>query len=181
MSKKIIRKKLLISRKSNFKNIGINYSLIKDILKKKEFSNKKTIGAYFPINYEIDCLYFLKIIQQNGYKISLPVINKQYQMDFYEWSFNKPLNVNILGIPEPYRLKKAYPDILLVPLVAFDEYKYRLGYGGGYYDRYIEKLCKLKKVTTIGLAFSFQCVKKLHINNHDRKLDFILTENYIVK
>ena len=70
---------------------------------------------------------------------------------------------------------------MLVPLVAFDQYKYRLGYGGGYYDRYIEKLSKLKKIITIGLAYSFQFVKKFQRNNHDKKLNYIVTENYIVK
>ena len=55
----------------------------------------------------------------------------------------------------------------------------RLGYGGGYYDRYIEKIKKIKKILTIGLAFSFQKVKKIPINSYDMKLDFILTEKYI--
>ena len=61
----------------------------------------------------------------------------------------------------------------------FDKFKYRLGYGGGYYDRYIYKISKLKKIITIGLAFSFQEINKLPKNNYDKKLDFILTENYI--
>ena len=181
MSKKIIRKNLLILRKNNFRNISINYSLIKAILKENKLLKKKIIGAYFPINYEIDCFEDLKKFEKNGYKISLPIIKKKYQMDFYEWSFNKPLNVNFMGIPEPCKFKKVYPDILLVPLVAFDQYKYRLGYGGGYYDRYIEKLSKLKKIITIGLAYSFQFVKKFQRNNHDKKLNYIVTENYIVK
>ena len=179
MSKKIIRKKLLISRKSNFKNIGINYSLIKDILKKKEFSNKKTIGAYFPINYEIDCLEILKQLEKSGHKISLPITRKGNKMDFFEWSSKQPLLISKIGIPEPFSKKKVYPDILLVPLVAFNKYKFRLGYGGGYYDRYIQKIKKIKKILTIGMAFSFQEVAKLPISRYDKKLDFIFTENYI--
>ena len=75
--------------------------------------------------------------------------------------------------------KKIYPDILLVPLVAFNKNKFRLGYGGGYYDRYIEKINKIKKILTIGMAFSFQEVKILPVNQYDKKLDFIFTENYI--
>ncbi len=63
--------------------------------------------------------------------------------------------------------------------MAFSKYKFRLGYGGGYYDRYIQKIKKIKKTLTIGMAFSFQEVKKLPINEHDKKLDFIFTENYI--
>ncbi len=63
--------------------------------------------------------------------------------------------------------------------MAFNKYKFRLGYGGGYYDRYIQKIKKIKKILTIGMAFSFQEVIKLPVNEYDEKLDFIFTENYI--
>ena len=80
-----------------------------------------------------------------------------------------------LGIPEPFAEKKILPDILIVPLVGFDKCKYRLGYGGGFYDRYINKIRKRKKVLTIGFAYSFQKVKNIPTNNYDIKLDFIIT------
>ena len=174
VSKKILRKKNLVYRKKNFKAVRLNYSFLIDIIKK----NKK-IGGYFPINHEIDSLEILDQLEKSGYKISLPVIKKNNKMDFYEWSFKDPLNLSKIGIPEPYIKKKVYPDAIIVPLVAFDKYKFRLGYGGGYYDRYIQKVTKNKKILTIGLAFTFQEIKKLHINEHDKKLDFIFTENYI--
>ena len=81
--------------------------------------------------------------------------------------------------PNLCQKKKVYPDILLVPLVAFNKYKFRLGYGGGYYDRYIQKMKKIKKIFTIGMAFSFQEVASLPITEHDKKLDFIFTEDCI--
>ena len=139
------------------------------------------IGAYYPINFEIECFEILKKLEKLGNQISLPVTKKKNQMDYFEWSFSEPLNVGKMGVPEPYKKRKVYPDILFVPLVAYDNYKYRLGYGGGYYDRYIEKISKIKKILTIGLAFSSQKVNKLPIDNHDKKLDFILTNNYIKK
>ena len=71
---------------------------------------------------------------------------------------------------------KVHPDILLIPLVAYDSNKNRLGYGGGFYDRYIKKLKKIKKILTIGLAFSFQKIKIINTNQFDQKLDFILTD-----
>ena len=100
-------------------------------------------------------------------------------MDFFEWSSKQPLSISKIGIPEPFSKKKVYPDIILVPMLAFDKQKFRLGYGGGFYDRYIQKIKKIKKIFTIGIAFSFQEVKKLPTNKFDKKLDFILTENYI--
>ena len=70
---------------------------------------------------------------------------------------------------------ESYPDILLVPLVAYDKNCNRIGYGGGFYDRYIKNK-KLKKVLTIGLAYSHQKVKNIPIEKNDIKLDFIITE-----
>ena len=176
MSKKILRKKKLTFRKNNFKTIKIKIISIKKILKLFNLKSNTKIGGYYPINHEIDSLEMLKKLFELGYKISLPVIKENNQMDFFDWSFDKPLCVGKMGIPEPFQLKKIYPDVIFVPLVAFDKYNYRLGYGGGYYDRYIEKINKIKKILTIGLAFSFQKVNKLPVNKHDKKLDFILSE-----
>ena len=82
-------------------------------------------------------------------------------MNFFSWSNKEPLSINKYGIPEPISNKAIYPSILLVPLVAFDKNLNRIGYGGGYYDRYIKKIKKNKKVLTIGFAYSFQEVKKI--------------------
>ena len=97
-------------------------------------------------------------------------------MDFFYWSTKDPMAINRYGIPEPISNKVKYPDILLVPLVAYDKNFNRIGYGGGFYDRYIKKIKKNKKIITIGLAYSFQKVKKIPINEYDIKLDFIVTE-----
>ena len=102
-------------------------------------------------------------------------------MDFFKWSKNDPLKINKYGILEPIASKIIYPDILLVPLVGYDNDLNRLGYGGGFYDRYIEKIEKIKKVIKIGLAFSYQKIKNLPINQYDKKLDFIITEKEILK
>ena len=100
-------------------------------------------------------------------------------MEFYLWSKKEPLVINKYGIPEPTSEKTKYPDILLVPFVAYDKNLNRIGYGGGFYDRYIEKISRNKKVITIGLAFSFQEVKKIPIKKYDIKLDFIITNKEI--
>ena len=179
MLKKKLRNKNLIRRKNDYKSVYLKYYLLKNILKKLNLLENKKIGAYFPINYEIDCLGILKQLEKSGNKISLPKTRKRNKMDFFEWSCKDPLLIGKIGIPEPISNKKIYPDVLLVPLVAFNKYKFRLGYGGGYYDRYIQKIKKIKKILIIGMAFSFQEVKVLPINKYDKKLDFIFTENYI--
>jgi len=176
-----LRKKILkIREKNNKKNIQIDFNQIIKILKKKNLI-KKIVGGYYPVNFEIDDLELLKKFEKNKFNISLPVIKKNFQMDFYKWSFSDPLKVNKYGIPEPETKNIVYPDVLLVPLVAFDKNLNRLGYGGGYYDRLIKKLSKKKKIMKIGLAFSVQKIDKVPINIYDQKLDYIVTNKYIVK
>jgi 5-formyltetrahydrofolate cyclo-ligase len=102
-------------------------------------------------------------------------------MNFFKWSIDDPLKINKFGIPEPVSSKILYPDVLLVPLVAFDNNLNRLGYGGGFYDRYIEKIEKIKKVVKIGLAFSCQKIASVPMTKYDKKLDFIITEEKILR
>ncbi len=181
MSKKKIRKKILNLRRLKFKkNITIRTSSLINILKQKNIY-KKSIGGYFPVNFEIDDLNLLRELRKRKFKISLPVIKKNNQMDFFDWSFKDPLKVNKFGIPEPEQKKLVYPDIILVPIVAFDSLLFRLGYGGGYYDRYIKKLSSKKSFLTIGLAFSFQKIIKVPTNKYDKKLNIILTDKFILK
>ena len=181
MLKSKLRKKILKIRKTNSKkDIQIDFYQILKILKKEKIS-KKIIGGYFPVNFEIDDLKMLKKFERNKFNISLPVIKKNFQMDFYKWSFSDPLKINKYGIPEPEAKNIIYPDILLIPLVAFDKNLNRLGYGGGYYDRLITKLSKKKKIIKIGLAFSFQEIDKVPINIYDQKLDYVVTNKYTIK
>ena len=181
MSKEYLRKKLINLRKTNFKEQGVSFIQFKRILKKLKLKKNINIGGYYPINSEIGCLDILEMLEKNNFKISLPVTKTNNDMDFYEWSFQDSLKVSYQGIPEPNSKKKVFPDVLIVPLVGFDNNKFRLGYGGGFYDRYIVKLSNIKKVLTVGFAFSFQKVKKIPINNFDQKLDFILTNKGIMK
>ena len=181
MLKSKLRKKILkVRQKLNTKNIQLNFNQIVKILKREKITNK-IIGGYYPVNFEIDDLTLLKKFKKNKFNISLPVIKKNFQMDFYSWSFSEPLKINKYGIPEPENKNIVYPDVLLVPLVAFDKNLNRLGYGGGYYDRLIEKLSKKKNIIKIGLAFSIQEIDKVPINMYDQKLDYIVTNKHTIK
>ena len=181
MNKSQIRNKIIKIRKKKFdKDFKIDLLKFISFLKINKL-NFKSIGGYYPSNYEIDDLDILDLLEKKKFKVSLPIIKKDNQMNFYSWSRNDPLKINKFGIPEPLSSKIFYPDILLVPLVAYDSSLNRLGYGGGYYDRYIEKIEKIKKVTKIGLAFSFQKISSIPINQYDKKLDFIVTEKEILQ
>ena len=181
MKKSEIRKKILKIRRQNlYKNLKIDFKKILRILNKNKFSHN-IIGGYYPYNFELDATGVLKEFEKRKYQISLPKIKKNFKMNFFEWSFKDPLTINKFGIPEPISNNVKYPDILLVPMVAFDERLNRLGYGGGFYDRDINELRKKKKILLIGLAFSFQKVKKILINKYDIKLNYILTEKKLLK
>ena len=176
MKKSEIRNKIIKLRKENYsKDLRIDFRSIIKILKKRKQKNK-IIGGYYPYNHEVNVVPLLEKFEKSNYIISLPKISKNSRMNFFVWSSNDPLNINEYGIPEPIINRMIFPDVLLVPLVAYDKNCNRVGYGGGFYDRYIKRTKKIKNILTIGLAFSYQKVKKIPIEKNDVKLDFIITE-----
>ena len=181
MTKSKLRSKILNFRKKNsYKKLSLHSDKIFQFLKKNKI-NFKNVGGYYPCNYEIDDLVLLNFLRNKKANISLPIINENNQMDFFEWTNKDPLKINKYGIAEPISKNKVIPDIIFVPLVAYDNDLNRLGYGGGFYDRYLEKIDKIKKILKIGLAFSYQKLKKIPINKHDKKIDLIITDKKIIQ
>ena len=181
MNKSSIRKRILVLRKRNTsKNLSISPIKILKFLKKKKLKSK-IIGAYYPFNYELNILNILKILEKKNYILSLPKVAQNNKMDFFQWSLKEPLKINKYGIPETISNKKIFPNILLIPLVGFDSQLNRLGYGGGFYDRYLSKVQDNNEIIKIGIGFSFQKVKNLPINKFDKKLDCIITEKKIIE
>jgi 5-formyltetrahydrofolate cyclo-ligase len=179
VNKSEIRKKILKIRKYNkYKNLIIDFQKLLKIVKKEKIKGK-IVGGYYPYNYEVNIMDILEKFEKQNYQISLPKIREKFKMNFYHWSKKEPLTINKYGIPEPTSNLKKHPNILLVPLVAFDKNLNRIGYGGGFYDRYISRFKKKKNFVTIGLAYSFQKVERILIDKYDIKLDYIITEKKI--
>ena len=178
-----LRKKCLKIRQEKYFDINKNFffpliKLIKKNIKKKIIK----IALYYPSNFELNVLKVLDLKYFSDQIILLPVAEKYNLMNFYPWKKNEVLIVNKFGMLEPIKAKAKIPDVIVVPLLAFDKDKFRLGYGKGYYDRYLNKyIKKYKDIMTVGVAFSFQKHNKLPINKYDVKLDFILTEKGIYK
>ena len=169
------KKKYLFAKKFNFKLV---FNLIR-----KHFHNKKIIiAAYYPSNYEVNVVKFIEEASKKKFRITLPVIKSSNKMYFKSWVFKDPLYVNKFGMLEPKNSKKKFiPDLVMVPLVAFDSNLNRIGYGKGYYDRILEQIRKIKKnAIFLGIAYSFQKCKQIPVNNHDFKLDYIFTEKGII-
>ena len=183
MDKKgVIRRKYLIKRKKNYFKIKSNfYNPLIKLLKKKNNVKKRFISLYYPNNHELNILNIINIEFFKKSTFLLPVIEDDSKMFFYRWKKNDVLYVNRFGILEPKKTKKTYPDIIFVPLLAFDNKRNRLGYGKGFYDKFLYKYKKInKKVLIVGVAFSFQKYNNLPINKKDIKLDYILTEKGII-
>ena len=181
--KSYLRKKSLIQRKKKYLTANkFNFNLIFKLIRKHFYKKKITIAGYYPSNYEVNILSFLEKVSKKKFKIALPVINSSGGMSFKSWIFKAPLYVNKFGILEPKSSKKKIiPDLIMVPLVAFDNRLNRIGYGKGYYDRSLKKISTIKKnAISLGIAYSFQKCKKIPTNKHDFKLDYIFTEKGII-
>ena len=178
MQQKIqLRKRYLYLRKKKYFNISRKFflpllKLIRLKIKKKRYK----IALYYPSNFELNVTKSMEIKQILAQDILLPVTDTKNLMNFFSWKKNDVLFVNKFGILEPAKTKAKVPDVMLIPLLAFDKYKFRLGYGKGFYDRYLKKY---KNILTIGVAFSFQKHHKLPLNQYDIKLDYVLTEKGI--
>ena len=182
MKQKIqLRKKYLNLRKKRYYDIDKNFFLPLFRLMKLKIKKKVIkISLYYPSNFELNVLKILEFNNITAQDTLLPVIDKNNLMNFFSWKKNDVLFVNEFGILEPAKTKAKVPNVMLVPILAFDKNKYRLGYGKGFYDRYLNKYLKqFKNILTVGVAFSFQRHHNLPVHKNDVKLDFIITEKGI--
>jgi len=176
-----LKKKYLKIRQEKYSNINKKFfSPLLKLIRKKIKKKSIIIALYYPSNFELNVLKILELKYFSEQTILLPVAEKNNLMKFYPWKKNDVLTVNEFGVLEPIKADVKIPDVIMVPLIAFDKDKFRLGYGKGYYDRYLNKYIKqYKDIMTVGVAFSFQKHNKLPINKNDVKMDFILTEKGI--
>ena len=179
--KTTIRNQFFKIRKKKYFNTNIKFfnPLVK-LIKNKKAIKKLIVSIYYPTSHEVNVLKILENEFFRKFTILLPVIEENNSMNFYKWKKNDILTINKYGIPEPIKSKKIIPSIMLIPLLSFDKFKNRLGYGKGFYDKYLNKnINKNRSILTIGVAFSFQKYKKLPTNTKDFKLDYIITEKGI--
>jgi 5-formyltetrahydrofolate cyclo-ligase len=136
------------------------------------------VAGYSPIRSEIDPAPLLRKLADQGARLALPAITARGQsLKFRLWHPGERLLSGPLGILEPSpAAAEITPDIVLVPLAAFDRAGHRIGYGAGHYDRTLAQLRKSRSVTAIGLAFAAQEVKIVPALQHDVALDYVLTE-----
>jgi 5-formyltetrahydrofolate cyclo-ligase len=133
------------------------------------------IGIYWPFKGEYDVRSIARRLHARGARLALPVVvEKNKPLVFRDWSPGARLVPGVWGIPFPADGEVVEPDALLVPLVGFDEDGFRLGYGGGYYDRTLASL--RRKPLTIGIGFELAALPTIHPQPHDIPMDAIVTE-----
>lgn len=133
--------------------------------------------AYVPIRTEINVLPAMNALHALGKHIAVPVIIENgAPLEFHRWTPEMAMKIGAFGANIPENADELLPDIVLAPLVAFDETGTRLGYGGGFYDRTLETLRKVKPVLFVGIAYSGQEMAELPRDATDIALDAIITE-----
>jgi 5-formyltetrahydrofolate cyclo-ligase len=144
-----------------------------------EIAGDAIVSGYWPIKNEIDPTPLMRHLASLGAQLALPVITGHDQpLIFRAWTSDTQLLRGQLGIMEPSPQSDAvHPDIVLVPLAAFDRAGHRIGYGAGHYDRTLLQLRALKSIIAIGLAFAVQEIETIPTLPHDGRLDYVLTED----
>ncbi len=139
------------------------------------------VSGYSPIRSEIDPAPLMRKLEAQGARLALPaVLSRGKSLSFRAWSPDDRLMLGPLGILEPSpAAEELIPDVMLVPLAAFDRQGHRIGYGAGHYDFTLAHLRKAKAIIAAGIAFSVQEIKAVPALPHDVALDYVLTEKKV--
>ena len=148
----------------------------KDWLKEK--NEVKTIAFYHPISTEVDPLPLIQALEESSLRFCLPVVTgSERPLIFKEWFKDSELIISSYGVKIPVDGQLLMPDLIITPLLAFDRFGSRLGYGGGFYDRTIEALRSKKNILVLGLAFECQRTDTtIPAEPTDQMIDWVLTE-----
>jgi len=144
------------------------------------FADAAIVAGYLPIREEADPRALMAALAKRGHRLALPCMAEGKRLVFRAWREGDATQLNVHGIGEPASGGPAVtPELVLVPLLAFDAHGHRLGYGGGYYDRALDRLRAGCRVTAIGIAYAGQEVDALPREPHDHRLDLVVTERGI--
>lgn len=147
-----------------------------------KFTPGVIVSGFSPMKTEINPIPLMRKLADAGAKLALPAIaGRGKPLIMRAWTFGEPLASGQWGIREPVpEAPEVAPDILIVPLAAFDRVGHRIGYGAGYYDMTINALRAKKKITAIGIAFAAQEIPQVPATERDARLDLVLTEREVI-
>ena len=179
--RKILEKKKILLKKENN---DTSKNLIKNLINLDKFNDYKIIASFVSIKTEISTKVLNNYIIKKNKILCLPTIKKESKkLIFRKYDVKKDLIVGKYGIKEPDKInEELLPDLIFTPCLAFDKIGYRLGYGGGYYDRTFSYFKKIKhKFVSVAVAFDDQKIEKVIHDSNDQKINYILTEKKLYK
>ena len=145
------------------------------------FMKGAIVAGYAAIGSEVDPFPVMAALGTQGHPLCLPR-TEGASLVFRAWTPGDPLVVGRMNVPEPdAKAKERRPDMLIVPLLAFDRDGYRLGYGAGYYDRYLRDARAKRTIRAIGIAYAAQQVEELPREANDEPLDAVVTETRVIR
>jgi 5-formyltetrahydrofolate cyclo-ligase len=140
------------------------------------------VSGFSSLKNEINPVPLMRRFADAGAGLALPVVaGKGRPLTIRAWAFGEPLVAGVWGIREPRpEAPEVFPDILIVPLLAFDRAGHRIGYGAGYYDMTIARLRGMKPVVAVGIAYAAQEIAEVPATPRDAALDLVLTEREVI-
>lgn len=142
------------------------------------------ITGYAPVNGEVDVVPLMTEMIKKGYQCAVPyVMDTEQRLAFLEWTPSTEMITGIYGIPQPdpKTTKELLPDMLIVPMLAFDEKCHRMGYGSGQFDRTFAGLQKIQPFYAVGIAFEAQKFDHVPVDHHDYILDMVVSETHVYR
>ncbi|MTJ80134.1 MAG: 5-formyltetrahydrofolate cyclo-ligase [Telmatospirillum sp.] len=172
-----------LRRAAHSRSDGAAAGILRNFVEGVPWRSRAVIAGYWPISDEVDVRPLLDALAEQGCLLALPEVERRQQpLIFRRWSPGAPLEAGIHGTFHPLRESPSLrPDLVLVPLLAFDRRGGRLGYGGGYYDRTMAALRSEKEILTVGIAYAAQEMSELPTEPHDQRLDWIVTEDWALE
>jgi 5-formyltetrahydrofolate cyclo-ligase len=182
--KSLLRRRALSRRRGLDPSLRLAFSarLVVEGVRLARLWRPRVASAFYPIRDEPDTLALLAALAEEGIATALPVtVSRSAPLTFRLWRPGDPTVAGAMNIPEPTgRAEAVDPDLLFVPLAAFDRRGRRIGYGAGHYDRTLARLRAAKPIHAVGVAYAVSEVEAVPSESHDQPLDFILTENELI-
>ena len=172
LRRQMVEKRLALPREMH---AGLSAAIVAHLLRHLPQLSNETVAFCWPVKNEPDVRAALEEWRRQGAQAALPVVVAEgVPLAFRAWEASTPLEPDRYGIPTPTRGAWLHPGALLLPLNAFDAQGYRLGYGGGYFDRTLAALSP--RPLAIGVGFEMNRVESIRPEAHDQRLDWIVTE-----
>lgn len=169
------RKEFIFKNDTQCHNIDFLHAFI-GLIDDQKITSNNTIALYYPLLGEPSTLFIIEWLNTNGYITALPcIIESSYNLVFSSYAQGDRLTKGVLGFYQPEKITPIYPNIIIAPMLCFDNHGNRVGFGKGFYDKTVFSLRKKKSVLYIGIAHCWQEANSIPADKHDIPLDILIT------